>query len=227
MRRLASFFVAAMLVATQASAKPEAIEFSDLVDPLAVVFDDPYKDMGFRLLNELKLVVELDEKLAQKGLAEDERARLTARRSAAKDMLEINGQDVDALLSQRWDVARKRQTARMATNPVLNGAEVTLSGYLIPAPRDADGSGFGYLVPQVGMCSHLPPPPPNQLVRVKLRAGQGNQSLYVPVRISGALHVEKSDATIFILDGKARMLSGWTLEAKTIDLSVAGKQQQK
>ena len=219
MRRLASFFVAAMLVATQASAKPEAIEFSDLVDPLAVVFDDPYKDMGFRLLNELKLVVELDEKLAQKGLAEDERARLTARRSAAKDMLEINGQDVDALLSQRWDVARKRQTARMATNPVLNGAEVTLSGYLIPAPRDADGSGFGYLVPQVGMCSHLPPPPPNQLVRVKLRAGQGNQSLYVPVRISGALHVEKSDATIFILDGKARMLSGWTLEAKTIDLS--------
>ena len=227
MRRLASFFVAAMLVATQASAKPEAIEFSDLVDPLAVVFGDPYKDMGFRLLNELKLVVELDEKLAQKNLAEDERARLTARRSAAKDMLEINGQDVDALLSQRWDVARKRQTARMATNPVLNGAEVTLSGYLIPAPRDADGSGFGYLVPQVGMCSHLPPPPPNQLVRVKLRAGQGNQSLYVPVRISGALHVEKSDATIFILDGKARMLSGWTLEAKTIDLSVAGKQQQK
>ena len=112
------FVVAAMLAATQASAKPEVIEFSDLVDPLAVVFDDPYRDMGFRLLNELKLVVELDEKLAQKDLAEDERARLTARRNAAKDMLEINGQDVDALLAQRWDVAKKRQTARMATNPV-------------------------------------------------------------------------------------------------------------
>ena len=223
MRRLASFFVAAMLVATQASAKPEAIEFSDLVDPLAVVFDDPYKDMGFRLLNELKLVVELDEKLAQKDLAEDERARLTARRSAAKDMLEINGQDVDALLSQRWDVARKRQTARMATNPVLNGAEVTLSGYLIPAPRDADGSGFGYLVPQVGMCSHLPPPPPNQLVRVRLRAGQQVEFLYTPVRVSGKLHVEPSDETIFVLDGKVRMLSGWTLEGKAIDFSVAGE----
>ena len=157
MRRLASFFVAAMLVATQASAKPEVIGFSDLVDPLAIVFEDPYRDMGFRLLNELKLVVELDEKLAQKNLAEDERARLTARRSAAKDMLEINGQDVDALLAQRWDVARKRQTARMATNPTLNGVEVTLSGYLIPAPQAVDGKYFGYLVPQVGMCSHLPP----------------------------------------------------------------------
>ena len=60
MRFLASVFVAALLAATQASAKPEAIEFSDLVDPLAIVFDDPYRDMGYQLLNELKLLIELD-----------------------------------------------------------------------------------------------------------------------------------------------------------------------
>lgn len=217
MRRLASFFVAAMLVATQASAKPEVIGFSDLADPLAIVFEDPYRDMGFRLLNELKLVVELDEKLAQKDLAEDERARLAARRSAAKDMLEINGQDVDALLAQRWDVAKKRQTARMATNPALNGVEVTLSGYLIPTPQAADGRYFGYLVPQVGMCSHLPAPPPNQLVRVRLLDDPKSQSLYLPVRVTGQLRVEAMDATIFILDGEARMLSGWTLDANTVE----------
>ena len=40
------FVVAAMLAATQASAKPEEIEFSDLVDPLAIVFDDPYQRHG-------------------------------------------------------------------------------------------------------------------------------------------------------------------------------------
>jgi hypothetical protein len=209
--------VAAMLVATQASAKPEVIEFSDLVHPLAVVFDDPYRDMGPHLLNELKLLVELDQKLSQNELAEDERSRLEARRSAAKDMLEINGQDVDALLAQRWDVAKKRRTARMATNPVLDGAEVALSGYLIPAPQAADGTYFGYLVPQVGMCSHLPPPPPNQLVRVKLLDDPQGQSLYVPVRVSGLLRVEASDATIFILDGESRMFSGWTLYANTVD----------
>ena len=78
---------------------------------------------------------------------------------------------------------------------------------------------FGYLVPQVGMCSHLPPPPPNQLVRVRLRADQQVESLYTPVRVSGLLRVEPSDATIFILDGEARMLSGWTLDVKTVDLS--------
>jgi len=39
----------------------------------------------------------------------------------------------------------------MATNPVLDGVEVTLSGYLIPAPQAADGKYFGCLVPQVTM----------------------------------------------------------------------------
>jgi hypothetical protein len=169
------------------------------------------------LLNELKLVVELDEKLAQKDLAEEERARLKARRTAAKDMLEINGQDVDKLIAQRWDVARKRQAARMATNPALDKVEVTLSGYLIPAPQAADGTYYGYLVSQVGMCSHLPPPPPNELVRVKLKKDPQGQSLYVPVQVSGLLRVEASDATIFILDGESRMVSGWTLDANTVD----------
>jgi hypothetical protein len=217
MRVLVSVCVAALLAATQASAKPEAIEFSDLVDPLAIVFDDPYRDMGYQLLNELKLLVELDQKLSQNDLAEEERARFKARRKAAKDMLEINGQDIDALLAQRWDIARKRQAARMARNPVLEGVEVALSGYLIPAPQAPDGRYFGYLVPQVGMCSHLPPPPPNQLVRVRLLDDPQGQSLYVPVRVTGRLRVEPSDATIFILDGEARMVSGWTLDASTVE----------
>ena len=67
------------------------------------------------------------------------------------------------------------------------------------------------------MCSHLPPPPPNQLVRVRLLDDPQGQSLYVPVRVTGRLRVEPSDATIFILDGEARMFSGWTLDASTVD----------
>jgi len=218
MRFLTSVFVAAMLVATHAQAEPESIEFSDLVDPLAVAFEDPYAAMGGDMLSELKVLVQLDEKLAGTDLEEETRTRLEARRIAAREKLEANGQDVDALLAQRWDVAKKRRTALMATNPIFDGVEVTISGYIIPAPRAADGGGFGYLVPQVGMCSHLPPPPPNQLVRVRLRADQQVGSLYLPVRVSGLLRVEPSDETIFILDGESRMLSGWTLDADTVNL---------
>lgn len=214
---LISVVVAALLAATQASAEPEAIEFSDLVDPFAVAFDDPYAAMGVDMLNELKLLVRLDQKLAASDLDEELRPRLEARRTAALEKLKANGHNVDVLLEQRWDVARKRQAARMATNPIFDGVEVSISGYIIPAPKAPDGSGFGYLVPQVGMCSHFPPPPPNQLVRVRLRADQQVESLYTPVRVSGLLRVEPSDETIFILDGDSRMLSGWTLKADTVE----------
>jgi len=218
MRFLTFVFVAALLATTQASAEPEAIEFSDLADPFAVAFEDPYAAMGVDMLSELKLLVQSDEKLAGSDLDEETRTRLAARRAAAQEKLEANGYKVDVLLEQRWDVARKRQNARMATNPIFNGVEVLLSGYIIPAPPDADGSGFGYLVPQVGMCSHLPPPPPNQLVRVRLREDQQVESLYLPVQVSGLLRVEPSDETIFILDGESRMLSGWTLDADTVNV---------
>jgi len=218
MRFVTSVLVAALLAATQSWAEPEAIEFSDLADPFAAAFDDPYAAMGVDMLNELKLLVQSDEKLAGTDLDEETRTRLEARRAAAQEKLEANGYKVDALLEQRWDVAKKRRAARMATNPIFDGTEVTISGYIIPAPPNADGSGFGYLVPQVGMCSHLPPPPPNQLVRVRLRADQQVESLYLPVRVSGLLRVEPSDETIFILDGNSRMLSGWTLDAETVEL---------
>lgn len=217
MRCVISVFVAALLATTQASAEPEVVEFSDLADPFAVAFEDPYVTMGVDMLNELKLLVQSDEKLAGTDLDEETRARLEARRAAAQDKLEANGHDVDVLLEQRWDVARKRQNARMAQNPIFDGVEVAISGYIIPAPQAADGSGFGYLVSQVGMCSHLPPPPPNQLVRVRLRADQQVASLYVPVRVTGLLRIEPSDETIFVLDGDSRMLSGWTLDAETVD----------
>ena len=210
--------VAAVLAATQALAEPEAIEFSDLADPLAVAFEDPYAAMGVDMLSELKLLVQSDEKLAGTDLDEETRTRLEARRAAAQEKLKANGQDVDVLLGQRWEIAKKRQTARMATNPIFDGAEVSLSGYIIPAPPAADGSAVGYLVPQVGMCSHLPPPPPNQLVLVRLRADQQVESLYTPVRVSGPLHVEPYDTTVFVLDGEVRMLSGWTLDAEIVEL---------
>ena len=219
--RLLISLVAAILAATQALAgPPQSIVFSDLADPLAAAFDDPYKNMGVDLLNELKVLLQLDQKLAQGDLSADERARLQTRRSEAKAKLKANGHDIDSLLAQRWDVARKRRAASIATNPILNGTEVTISGYLIPAHKALDGSNFGYLVSQVGMCSHFPSPPPNQLVRVRLRADQlkrQNLSLYAPVRVSGQLQAERSATVIFILDGMARMLSGWTLVAKTIE----------
>ena len=204
--------------AAQGGDMPDEVRFADLADPAARQFDDPYLAMGPERLEDLKTVVRLDERLAEDDLATDTRQRLDALRVAAQDRLSADGHDIEALLSQRWTVAQQRARARIATNPALKGAEVTLSGYLIPAGKEEDGRALGYIVPVVGMCSHISPPPPNELVRVRFDPALAGNSIYLPVRVSGTLSMEASDESIQLLDGYVRMQSLWRLDAQTVVL---------
>ena len=51
-------------------------------------------------------------------------------------------------------------------NMALDGVTVRLPGYIIPVDLGADGVTSFVLVPYVGACIHVPPPPANQLVFV-------------------------------------------------------------
>ena len=97
MRFLISVLLVVSMATMEASAEPEAIGFSDLADPAAMAFDDPYKDMGSEMLNELKLLVQLEEELADDTLSQEERVRLEARRLAVQDKFAANGQDSNSL----------------------------------------------------------------------------------------------------------------------------------
>ena len=186
----------------QSSELPGSLSFVDLADPVAGRFVDPYRDMGLEMLEELRAVVRLDERLAEGGLAPEVRQRLSARRDLSRQTLVSNGFNVDELLAQRWVVAEQRRQAQTATNPVFDGAEVTLTGFLIPAGVDTDGLGSGYLVPQVGTCSHMTVPAPNELVRLRYDASMRPHSMYSPVSVSGTLRTDFSDETIELLDGE-------------------------
>ena len=195
---------------------PGEVRFSDLADPAAREFDDPFQDMGPERLNDLKTVLRLEERLTEQDLDGGTRQRLEVLQIDARDRLAAHGHDIEALLAQRWIVARNRERARFATNPALEGAEVTLSGYLIPAGTDEDGLAIGYLFPVVGTCSHTPAPPPNELVRLHFDPAQATRSIYLPVRVSGTLRAEPSDETILLLDGEVRMTSSWRLDAQAV-----------
>jgi hypothetical protein len=208
-------FVATVLFATAAAGEPNEVGFPDLSDPAAMNFDDPFRAMGTENLMRLRTVVRLRERLATEVLSPEVRSRLAARVAQARAVLEADGYDVEALVDQRWDIARKRRAARLAINPALVGDEVAMSGYLIPAPALEDGTPIGYLVSAVGLCSHLPTPPPNQLVRVRLGVAElPDITLYTPVRLAGTLRADASDQTVFVLDGHVRMVSMWTLDAQ-------------
>ncbi len=73
------------------------------------------------------------------------------------------------------------------------GRGVKIPGYMVPLEDWAGEVSEFLLVPYVGACVHTPPPPPNQLVYVRMENGQRFPvSFWNPVWIHGTLTVEKT-----------------------------------
>lgn len=86
---------------------------------------------------------------------------------------------------------RMKQIGTLHTVAALNGASVKLSGYVVPLESDDDGKMIEFFfVPFYGACIHVPPPPPNMLVHVRLAHGIETPSLYDPLTLRGVMHTE-------------------------------------
>ncbi len=72
----------------------------------------------------------------------------------------------------------------------LDRKTVAIPGFMVPLEDDADQVTEFLLVPFAGACIHVPPPPPNQMVYVKLRGGhKAKMSFTEPIVVAGQLHV--------------------------------------
>ncbi len=76
-----------------------------------------------------------------------------------------------------------------ALNSSLNGEKVILAGYVVPLELLADGVTEFLLVPFVGACIHVPPPPPNQLVFVTTDVPWPQGNLWDAVLVTGKISV--------------------------------------
>lgn len=193
------------------------VDWIDLVDQSKQTFQDPFKDLSYDQLDDLARVVRLREHLASGDIPEDARGLFEDRLAEARAPLDAAGIDIDWLLSQRWIVADRRKAAATAGNTELDGQEVKLAGFAIAAPPDPDGASVVYLVPERGMCSHIPPPAPNQMVRVRLADGWTPERLHEPVRLTGKLDIEWSETSVFVVDGPVQMRASFTLEAHQVE----------
>jgi len=73
------------------------------------------------------------------------------------------------------------------------GRGVKVPGFMVPLEDWAGEVSEFLLVPYVGACVHTPPPPPNQLVYVRMENDQRVPvSFWDPVWIHGVLTVEKT-----------------------------------
>jgi uncharacterized protein len=91
----------------------------------------------------------------------------------------------------------------------LNGKRVKLGGYVVPLDFDATKVTEFLLVPFVGACIHVPPPPANQIVYVKAPGGVTIKGQFDPVYVTGTLTTEGQ------FTGLAD--TGYSLAAETVD----------
>ena len=75
-------------------------------------------------------------------------------------------------------------------NETLNGAYIRMPGFIIPIEIGAEGVTEFLLVPYVGACIHVPPPPANQLVMVSAERPWPSDQLWDAVWVTGVMRTQ-------------------------------------
>jgi hypothetical protein len=102
------------------------------------------------------------------------------------------------------------QQGSSSVNTGLNGTLVKIPGFIVPLELLPTGLVREmYLVPYFGACLHVPPPPPNQIVYVKMATPIKLSSMYDAVWVTGTLRTEAKTSRY----GSA----AYTLDANRID----------
>jgi hypothetical protein len=92
--------------------------------------------------------------------------------------------------------------------PELNGQNVAIGGYVVPLDFDSTTVKEFLLVPFVGACIHVPPPPANQIIYVKTGKGFELGGQFDPVTVTGK--ITATVASTGLAD------AGYTLIADTV-----------
>src|SRR5689334_21031981 len=92
---------------------------------------------------------------------------------------------------------RAEQFGSFKTVATLDGRRSILSGFVVPLESDDKGDMTEFLfVPFFGACIHVPPPPPNQVVYVRLAKSVHAPELWDAYDLQGTLRTHQFDGDI-------------------------------
>ena len=174
-----------------------------LVDPLAKLTEDQRLD--------------IETIQWARGLTAKQR-RLEENQQGVQDVksyerqFEKAGLNIGRLLSKRqtWQAAVAKRN--QIVNSELSGENITLAGYLLPLEFSDKGVTDFLLVPYVGACIHVPPPPANQIVFVRLAKKFKVKDLFTAVWVKGKLKTKSSSKTLALIDGTADVSVGYHID---------------
>lgn len=108
---------------------------------------------------------------------------------------------------------------RTSVVKALNGQQVRIPGYFLPLELSDTKITEFLLVPYIGACIHVPPPPPNQIVHVRTlqKKGYSSNNLYEPVWVTGVITAKSMVKDLYLADGSSGVNIGYKMQAKRIE----------
>jgi hypothetical protein len=130
----------------------------------------------------------------------------------------LAGQGVDMNVIYRRYTEWQQEVDRRGRLTIagLDAKHVAIAGYLLPLDFNASGTREFLLVPYVGACIHVPPPPPNQVIYVKAAKPYKVADMYDSVMVTGVVKVGAVSKDLSFMDGDNSVDAGYTLQAERI-----------
>jgi hypothetical protein len=205
----AGIIVTCTLLCLPAIAGPARQLLWDDLIPSQPAVEDPVAKLNEEQKELVYYVISMLENLP-KGEPETEQAFEEI--DAAMPTLRQSGIDIKKVLA-------KRQEIRTAIVDELDGRRVRIPGYLLPLDISGAKVTEFLLVPYIGACIHVPPPPPNQIVYVKVAENNGyvQKKMFDPVWVTGVISVKSMVKDLFLVDGSAGINIGYAMRADQIE----------
>lgn len=111
--------------------------------------------------------------------------------------------------------------------PELDGQLIRIGGFTLPLEMDGEKATEFLLVPFVGACIHVPPPPPIQIIYVTFPEGYKSRVLYDAVWVTGRLATKNANYNLDFVDGNEDIQVGYSLNAVTVAALPLGSVRRK
>ena len=95
----------------------------------------------------------------------------------------------ETLKTLETDAKTKKNIIKPELEKIL-GKEVTIKGFMMPLDYESKEVTEFLFMPYVPACMHVPPPPANQLVLVKMKKGSKIKPSFYPIELTGKLAVD-------------------------------------
>ena len=213
-RTLCATIVTLALGGTAFAVEPRLLSWEDLI-PEAEPIENPFLELSESVRDDLLYVerIRADLKFGLVDENGEEHQRMLETEAALKEQ----GVDFQALerAAAELDQEIKRRNAMVVQD--IDGEIVRMPGYALPLEASDAGVREFLLVPYVGACIHVPPPPPNQIVYVEIDKPYDVESLYEPIWITGRISIEQASRALSFVDGENQVATGYKISGISIE----------